>query len=336
MNLKDAKILITGGAGFIGSHIAESLAKIGAEVIIYDNFSTGHNENIESIRNMKNVHVVTGDVMDLKSLLEVSKNVDIISHQAANLEISASLDSPIEDMTLNVGGTINVLEAAVRNNVKKVIFASSAAVYGEAKYVPEDEDHPKNPQWPYGASKLSAEAYCKMYHEFYGLNVVSLRYGIVYGVREWFGRVLTVFIKRVFLENEPPVVFGDGKQTRDYINVKDVVALHNLVAQNDDVVFDFFNVGSQTEITIYELAKLIVELSGKDFEIIFEDVPEGGFSKLVGRWRIPRELKRMMLGIEKAKRILGWSPRISLKEGIAEEISWIEKSPHRWNVRPRV
>ncbi|MGC8937055.1 MAG: NAD-dependent epimerase/dehydratase family protein, partial [Candidatus Methanomethylicaceae archaeon] len=220
------RILVTGGGGFIGSHIAESLAKIGHDVIIYDNFSTGFEENLEDIAGLKNVKVVRGDVLDISSLSEAIKGVEVVSHQAAQLEIGSAINDVHRDARLNIEGTINVLEVSRRANVKKVIYASSAGIYGEAVKMPQNEDHPKRPQWPYGVSKYAGELYCQQYALLYGLRACALRYGIVYGEREWYGRVLTEFIKRVVLENKPPVVFGDGMQRRDYVYVRDLVEFH--------------------------------------------------------------------------------------------------------------
>ncbi|MCQ5337750.1 MAG: SDR family NAD(P)-dependent oxidoreductase, partial [Candidatus Methanomethylicia archaeon] len=155
------KILVTGGAGFIGSHISESLASKGYEVIIYDNFSTGCKENIANIKSLNNVHIVNGDVLDYDLLLKCMKNVDIVSHQAAQLEIGSAINNPLLDAKTNIEGTLNVLEAARRVGVKKIIYASSAGVYGEAIKIPQDEEHPKRPQWPYGVSKYAGELYCQ-------------------------------------------------------------------------------------------------------------------------------------------------------------------------------
>ncbi|MEM0100852.1 MAG: SDR family NAD(P)-dependent oxidoreductase [Candidatus Methanomethyliaceae archaeon] len=326
------RILITGGAGFIGSHIAESLAKKGHEVIIYDNFSTGNKENIEKILSMKNVKLINGDILDYNFLLNFVKKVDVISHQAAQLEIGSSINNPIIDAKTNIEGTINVLEAARISNIKKIIYASSAGVYGEAIEIPQKEEHPKNPHWPYGVSKYAGELYCQQYSLFYGLNTCALRYGIVYGEREWYGRVLTEFIKRVVLEKKPPIIFGDGMQRRDFIYIEDVVEFHNIFIEEDWNGFEVYNVGSGSSITIKELAKLIIKISGLNFEPIFENLEEGKYSNITGRWRIPKELKILELDISKAMK-KGWKPKVKLEEGIKREIEWIKNNPHRWLLR---
>jgi UDP-glucose 4-epimerase len=329
------KILVTGGAGFIGSHISESLANKGYEVIIYDNFSTGCEENIANIKSLNNVHIVNGDILDYDLLLKCMKDVDIVSHQAAQLEIGSAINDPLLDAKTNIEGTLNVLEAARKVGVKKIIYASSAGVYGEAVKIPQDEEHPKRPQWPYGVSKYSGELYCQQYSIFYGMKICALRYGIVYGEREWYGRVLTEFIKRVVLEDKPPVIFGDGNQRRDYVYVKDVVEFHNIMIEEEWNGFEVFNIGGGSSITIKELANLIIDIANKDMEPIFEEVPEGDYSNITGRWRIPKELKVLELDISKAMK-KGWRPKVNLKEGIKREIDWISSNPNRWYVKRRV
>ncbi|MBS7288078.1 MAG: SDR family NAD(P)-dependent oxidoreductase [Candidatus Freyarchaeota archaeon] len=331
------RVLVTGGAGFIGSHVAEHLAKEGHEVVILDNFSTGSIENIRHIASMSNVKIVNGDVLDADAVMRAADGCDAISHHAAQLEIGSAIRDPVADARINIEGTINVLEASVRKNVRKVIYASSAGIYGEAVRLPQDEDHPKRPTWPYGVSKYSGELYCLQYSQFYGVKTCALRYGIVYGEREWFGRVLTMFIKRAVLDNKPPVIFGDGRQMRDFIYVKDAVKLHNILLEEDHGgSFEAYNVGSGVATSIRDLAELVIELSGNALEPVYEDPPEGGYSSITGRWRIPKELRNLQLDISKALRETGWVPRTRLREGVEREIEWVKSNAERWNARERV
>jgi UDP-glucose 4-epimerase len=334
MQIEGKNFLVTGGAGFIGSHIVDKLLEEGAnKVFIYDNFSSGNKENISHLRNNKRVVVVQGDILDYDNLCKVMRKVDVVSHHAAQLEIFRALSDPLEDLKTNVIGTLNVLRAALKYKVQKIINASSACVYGQARYLPEDEAHPKRPQWPYGVSKLSAEKYCTMYYEFYGLPIVNLRYGIVYGPREWYGRVLTIFIKRI-LENKPPVIFGEGQQTRDFIHVSDVARAHNLCIESEKAIGETYNVGTGVKTTIKELAELVIKVLGKPLNPIFENPHEGDFSRLVPyRRRIPGELLNMVLDIKKAREELGWKPKVKLEEGIRTEIDWIKEKPTLWNVK---
>ena len=330
MGLRGKKILVTGGAGFIGSHIVESLTAQGARVVVFDNLSSGKIENLEAVQG--DVEMIRGDILDYNSLLKACQGVDIISHQAAQLEIFKCIDNPTEDLETNTIGTLNVLNAARESNVEKVINASSACVYGQAQQIPQSEKHPTNPNWAYGVSKLAAEKYCQIYQEYYGIPIVSLRYGIVYGEREWFGRVLTSFVKRV-QNNEPPVIFGDGKQIRDFINVTDLVQMHNLCIERDGSNGKVFNVASGAGTTISELASIVIECSGNKLSPLYEDLKEGTLSKYIpNRRRIPAELRAMVLSIDKAREELGWSPTMPLKHGIVKEMRWISHNPGPWEI----
>jgi len=334
VEIKDKNFLVTGGAGFIGSHIVDKLLDDGANrVIIYDNFSSGDRHNIDHLRSDKRVVVVQGDVLNYNTLYNVMRKVDVVSHQAAQLEIFRALDDPLEDLRTNVLGTLNVLKAALRCKIQKVVNASSACVYGQAKYIPQDENHPLRPQWPYGVSKLSAEKYCTMFYEFYGLPIVNLRYGIVYGPREWYGRVLTIFIERIF-ENTPPVIFGDGNQSRDFISVSDVAKVHNLCVEEDEVSGETYNVGTATRTSIKELAKLVIRVFNKSLDPISEDPPQGSYSQFLPyRRRIPGELTTMVLDIKKAEKQLGWKPSVKLEDGVRAEVEWFTKNSDCWQAK---
>lgn len=339
MEIEGKNVLITGGAGFIGSHLVEEyLANKVKNVIVYDDFSTGTIKNLEHIKDER-LKIVKGSILDpikLNDVIEKGK-IDIIDHLAAELEVHSGIRDSENDARINIFGTLNVLNAALKNGVRRVLFASSGAVYGEAKYLPIDEGHPLEPHWPYGVSKLSAERYVIQYHKLFGLETVAFRYGIVYGPREWFGRVLTMFIKRIFLENKPPVVFGDGSQTRDFIYVGDVVKAHILAVENDEAAGCVFNIGSGEGISIKELAKLLVDFSGKELELLFDNPEEGSASRFQPeRIRLKGELKNFILDSAKAKKILGWRPKIDFNNGLAKEVEWILNFPERWSGKPRV
>lgn len=338
MKIKGKKILVTGGAGFIGSHLVDEYLKRGAEkVVVFDDFSTGFKENLESTG--KQLKIVKGSILDVKLLEQTvrKEEVEIIDHEAAELEVYTGILNVHKDAQINIIGTLNVLNTAIKNKIEKVLFASSGAVYGEAEYLPIDENHPIIPHWPYGVSKLSAERYCTQYFHLYGLDVTAFRYSIVYGPREWFGRVLTMFIKRVFIENKPPVVFGDGKQLRDFVYVKDIVRVHPLAIENPKAAGEVFNISSGSGVSIKELAEVLIELSRKKLGIVFDDPPEGEASRFQPyRVRLKGELKKFVLSSHKAKKILGWSPTVSFKDGIMKEIEWLMQNKQRWNVKPRV
>lgn len=326
--LKGRKVLVTGGAGFIGSHIVERLLQEGAAVTVLDNFRTGLRENLKAVQN--DVELIEGSILEPKDLAKAAKGKDLISHQAAQLEITRAIDDPVEDLITNTAGTLNVLKAAVENGIPKVVMASSAGVYGQAVETPQREDtHPTNPNWAYGVSKLATEKYAKIFEETNGLKIVPLRYGIVYGPREWYGRVLTIFLKRA-LEGKPLVIFGDGKQIRDFVNVKDVVTMNLLCLDNPAADNEVFNVATAHGTDINNLAELVKKVSGKDIEIIHEEVEEGKASKYYDRIRLPQELKTLLQSYDKAKDRLGWQPTVDLEAGIKEEYQWLSEHADRW------
>jgi len=327
MKINGIKILITGGAGFIGSHIAESLVKQGAEVTVYDNFSSGRRRNILAIKDK--IKIIKADILDLDALLKASKGMDAISHHAAQLEITRCIDDPVQDLRTNTEGTLNVLNACIKCGIKKIIYASSACVYGQAKYTPQDEGHPKNPNWPYGVSKYATEKYADIYNSYYDIKTIGLRYAIIYGEREWYGRVLTVYLKRA-LEGKAPVVWG-GYQERDFTYIGDAVRCHNLCIENDKINNEIFNVSTGIGTQISELSEMVV----KQFEIndkpIYEDIEEGTNSEYIhGRRRLPAELKQMVLDNSNAQIKLKWEHAIGLAEGLNREFKWVKDNPHFW------
>lgn len=339
MSAKGENVLITGGAGFIGSHLTEEyLSNEADKVVIFDDFSTGTLENLVTIKDNR-LKIIKGSILDAKELDKTVRNagITIIDHLAAELEVYTGIKDTEKDARININGTLGVLNAALKNDVKRVLFASSGAVYGEPQYVPIDEAHPLEPHWPYGVSKLAAERYAMQYQKLFGLKTTAFRYGIVYGPREWFGRVLTMFIKRIFLENEPPIVFGDGKQVRDFVYVKDIVKAHMLAIEKSEAVGQVFNIGSGKAISVEELAIMLTKMSKKKLNVIHDNPKEGSASSLQPeRIRLQGELQKFVLECSKAKRLLGWQPQMSFNEGLAKEIDWVLKFQKRWSGKPRV
>jgi UDP-glucose 4-epimerase len=327
MNLSGARILVTGGAGFIGSHIVEDLVRCAARVRVFDDFSSGLRENLSAVGG--DVEVIEGNILDSKALAEACKGMDAISHQAAQLEIIRCIEDPVADLRINAEGTLNIFQAAIAAGVGKVIYASSACVYGQARYTPQDEDHPCVPNWPYGVSKFATEGYGKLYYDYYGMQTVGLRYGIIYGPREWYGRVLTAFLRRA-LDGASPVIWG-GTQERDFTFVEDVAACHRRCMEQDDLGASIFNVSTGIATSIRLLAELVVEVCGLGAPPIYEDVAEGQTSELVpGRMRLPAELKQMVLDNRRACERLGWTPQVVLREGLAREFAWLREHSDRW------
>lgn len=323
------KVLVTGGAGFIGSHLVEAMVRNGMVVTVLDNFRTGLRENLDEVA--AEVRLVEGSILVPDDVARVMKGQDLVSHQAAQLEITRAIDDPVEDLITNTVGTLNVLKAAAQFGVPKVVMASSAGVYGQAVELPQYEDsHPTNPNWAYGVSKLATEKYASIFEEADGLRIVPLRYGIVYGTREWYGRVLTIFLKRA-LERESLVVFGDGDQVRDFVNVADVVDMNLRCLTDDAADNEVFNVSSGSGTTINALAELVRKVSGSDVEILHEELEEGATSKYYDRIRLPQELRQLVQSNEKAQRLLGWSPAVDFEAGLRQEFEWLSEHPGRWH-----
>jgi UDP-glucose 4-epimerase len=333
MEIKGKKIFITGGMGFIGSHLVARFLKEGAaEVVVYDNLSTGVKEYLKDL----DVTFIEGDILDYEKVKGAMKGCEIVSHHAAELEVFNGIENSVHEMQVNIQGTLHVLNAAIKNNIQKFEYASSGGVYGQAVTIPEPIDHPLMPQWPYGVAKLAGEKYCTQYTQLYGLPTVSFRYGIVFGPHEWYGRVSTLFIKRA-LEGKPPVIFGDGKQRRDFVYVEDVVEANILGLLNDDANGKFFNVGGISHVNVEDIAQTVTKIINPSLKPIYDNPEPGKASKhQPNRRRLPGELIDFILDNSQTTKILGYTPKIDYETGVRKEIDWLKANPNIWNYEPRV
>jgi len=305
------RILITGGSGFIGSNIAEELSKDDEnDVIVLDNLISGDLGNVKDL----DVKFVKGDILDLNLLEKLLEDVDYVFHQAAQVSVPESILDPMRTNEINVRGTLNILKASADNNVKKVINASSCAVYGDSPLdnLPLREETPLQPKSPYAVSKIASELYCNVFTEVYGLKTASLRYFNVYGPRQnpasQYAAVIPKFIERV-LKGEKITIYGDGRQTRDFIYVKDIVRANiKMIKTNECGVY---NICTGVEITILELAERIIDLASTKVPIVHEKSREGDILRSVGN-------------NEKIKSI-GFSPTYSIEEGLKETYQWYEQ-----------
>lgn len=327
MNLAGSKVLVTGGAGFVGSHIVRDLLTSGATVTVFDNYSTGLDANLAGLGD--DVQTVRGDILDFDALHKVMRGHDAVSHMAAQLEITRSIGNPTYDLETNTIGTLNVLRSMESHEIGKLVEASSAGVYGQAEFVPQTEEHPTEPNWEYGVSKLAAEKYAAIYSTRTGMTVFSLRYAIVYGEREWYGRVLTLFLKRA-LAGKPPVVFGRGDQVRDFVHAEDIARLHTRCMESDATGHTPLNGSTNVPTSVKDLAELVCEVTGAP-EPVYDDPAEGEASALAdGRVRLPSELLTMQMSYERAERLLGWRPEVSLRDGLQREWEWLQANADRW------
>jgi len=310
--LKNKCIIITGGAGFIGSNLVRALEKYNTVKVI-DNLSTGYLKNIKDLINNTKIEFIKGNITNLNFLQKTFKDVDYVFHLAAIPSVPRSIINPIKSNHANINGTLNVLIAAKDNNVKKVIYSSSSSVYGDTPTLPKKEDMKPCPLSPYAVGKLTSEYYCQVFTEVYYLPTICLRYFNVYGPHQdkksEYAAVIPKFITSV-LNNNSPVIFGNGKQTRDFTFVKDAVNANILAAESKET--GVFNIAYGKRISINKLAKSIMNIIGKQIKPKYT-APRSG------------DILHSLADISKAKRKLGYVPKIEIKEGLEETITWFQK-----------
>ncbi|MHB8105276.1 MAG: SDR family NAD(P)-dependent oxidoreductase [Dehalococcoidales bacterium] len=333
MNLKGKRVLVTGGAGFIGSHVCERLLEEGADVAVLDDFSTGKRENLDQIK--KDIKIIIGNVENRQDVAKAVKGSDIIVHEAFPYGKSGmGLNEHYTET--GVLGTFNVLKSAVENGVKKVVFASTVSVYGIPRYVPLDEKHPIEPFLPYGATKYVGELYCSTFAKLYGLDTVSLRYFYVYGPRyaQFDHSAMVNFMHRA-VENKPLLIYGDGAQVRDYTYISDAVAGTLLAIKKENTRGEVYNISSGNGIAISDLAKKVVSVSPHKVDVKsaaageyrysdkYTIIPIGLTTKKGDTWIDERNY---VGDISKAKRELGYNPSVTFEEGIKKTMAWMAEA----------
>jgi UDP-glucose 4-epimerase len=299
------KVLVTGGAGFIGSHIVDGLISAGHEVCVVDSMIHGKEKNV----NKKSV-LYKLDIRDTK-LQEVFEGFkpEVVIHHAAQIHVQKSVEDPMEDASINILGSINVLEASRRVGVKKIIYPASAAIFGQPVYLPIDENHPLNMISGYGVTKHTVEHYLRVYKSLHNIDYVALRYSNVYGPRQdssGEGGVVAIFCEKM-LQDSSPYIFGDGNQTRDFVYIKDVVKA-NLIAMESNKS-GIYNVSTCTKITVNELFDIVAKASGKAIKPIYTSEREG-------------DITHSYMSYDKIKGELGWTPEYDIHSGIKETISY--------------
>ncbi len=310
MNFECNKALVTGGAGFIGSHLVDALISQGCEVRVIDDLSTGSLSNIEHVT--EHITFYQGDIRDQELLMQAAADCDIIFHQAAVVSVPQTVANPVESATINAMGTLFVLEAARKNNVKRVVIAGSCAVYGDDPELPKHEKMNPKPQSPYAVQKLTGELYARLYHNLYKLETVCLRYFNVYGPRQDpsspYSGVMSIFMTKAAVDSTP-VIYGDGNQYRDFVYVKDVVRANLLAANAHKAGGKTFNIGTGKTVCINELWEMISKLAGKKIS------PEYEPSR-------PGEIRESVADISGAQEVFGFKPEYSFEKGLKETFEY--------------
>lgn len=305
------KVLVTGGAGFIGSHLVESLLERDCSVRVLDNLHSGELENLGEYDENPSLRFIKGDVRDVEDVEKAVEGVDAVFHEAAITSVPVSVENPVLTREVNVEGTVNLLNKCEEFGVSKFVFASSCAVYGDAEQLPIDEKTPLKPSSPYAESKLSGERKILERDE---LDTVVLRYFNVYGPRQGGGRYAGVIVKFLnrLKEDKPPIIFGDGEQTRDFVYIKDIVRANLLALESKEANGEIFNIGSGEAISINKLCETLLKITGKE-EIKPKHEP-------------PREgdIKHSKANISKVSEKLGYSPKFSLEEGLERLVRRLE------------
>jgi UDP-glucose 4-epimerase len=310
-DVEGMRVLVTGGAGFIGSHTVDLLLEADAEVWVLDDISTGSLRNLKLLKSNPRFHFRRGTVTQYRVLKSLSGKVEGVIHLAALVSPYLSLKKPEAVNAVNVSGTLNVLRAAVKNKLQRVVFASSSSVYGDQRALPISEKNPLQPVTPYGVSKLAAEKYCSAFYRAFGLSTISLRYFNVYGERQSanpYSGVIAIFAKR-FLRGRRPIIFGDGKQTRDFVHVSDVAQVNVQALRAKKGLGDAFNIGTGKATTINHLCSTMARLYGKsNIHPVRANVRSG-------------DIRGSYATIVRARTTLGFYPTVDLNHGLRRLMS---------------
>jgi UDP-glucose 4-epimerase len=315
LEINRKSILVTGGAGFIGSHLSEGLLKQGARVTVLDNFDdfyAGKEGNIEALLSNDRFRLVRGSILDMDLLQSLTKGADAVVHLAAQAGIRYCNEKPLKANEVNATGTLNVILSCHKLGVRKMVYASSSSIFGDPVRVPMDERHPTNPSNPYGASKLAGEKYCISFAKAYGMDITCLRYFSVYGPRGRPDQVLYSFAEKA-ARGESPIIYGDGSYSRDFTYISDVVSATILSLYSDSDGGRVLNVGYGKDYKIIDIAERITSHYGGQIETRFEKQYSGDFS-------------RTLCDNTLARRTLGWGPEVKLDEGLSLFLNWFDSN----------
>ena len=311
-----ANVLVTGGAGFIGSNLAEELLKRGNFVRVLDDFSTGKRENLIFDKEYPSLEVIEGDIRDLHTCQKAVQGVEYVFHQGALPSVQRSVEDPETSNAVNAGGTLNILLAARGKGVKRVIYASSSSVYGDTPTLPKHEEMPSNPLSPYALQKYVGEHYCRLFYQLYGLETISLRYFNIFGPKQdpnsLYSAVIPKFIDDL-LQDRPPIIFGDGEQSRDFTYIENVVQANLLAMSAEHVHGEAINIACGKRISLNQLFNVLKEIVGSKVSPLYREPRKG-------------DVKHSLADIRKGKEIVGYEPTVGVEIGLRKTVEFFSKA----------
>ncbi len=311
-----SRVLVTGGAGFIGSHLTEALLRQGHLVRVIDNYSTGKKENLIFDKSYPFLEVIEGDIRDLKICKEVMKDIEYVFHQAAIPSVQRSLEDPLTTHSVNVGGTLNLLLSAKEAGVVRFIYASSSSVYGDTPTLPKKEEMPANPLSPYALHKYIGEQYCQLFAKLYGLETVSLRYFNIFGPKQDPTSIYSAVIPRfinALLDGRSPVIYGDGEQSRDFTYIDNVVQANLLAMEMEGLHGEVINIACGERTSLNQLLNILKNILGSKISPIHEEARKG-------------DVKHSLADIQKAEERLGYGPQVDIQKGLIKTIEYFQKN----------
>jgi len=313
-----SKVLVTGGAGFIGSNLTEALLKQGHRVRVLDDFSTGKRENLLYDETYPSLEMVEGDIRDLAVCQKAMKGIEHVFHQAALPSVQRSVEDPLGSNAVNAGGTLNILFAAREETVKRVIYASSSSIYGDTPTLPKLEEMPANPLSPYALQKYIGEQYCRLFYQLYGLETVSLRYFNIFGPKQDPASVYSAVIPRfidALLKGHPPLIFGDGEQSRDFTYIDNVVRANLLAMSAEHLQGEAINIACGKRVSLNQLLNILKEIVGSKVSPTHEEARKG-------------DVKHSLADINRGKRLLNYDPQVGIEMGLKKTVEFFQKQGH--------
>jgi len=311
-----SNVLVTGGAGFIGSNLTEALLQRGHFVRVLDDFSTGKRENLIFDKKFPSLEIVEGDIREFSTCQKAVKGIEYVFHQAALPSVQRSIEDPETSNAVNVGGTLNILLAAKETGVKRVIYASSSSVYGDTPALPKHEEMPSNPLSPYALQKYIGEQYCRLFYQLYGLDTISLRYFNIFGPKQdpnsLYSAVIPKFIDAL-LQGRPPIIFGDGEQSRDFTYIENVVQANLLAMSAEHLHGEAINIACGKRISLNQLLNVLKEILGSKLSPIYQEPRKG-------------DVKHSLADICKGKEILNYEPTVGIEIGLEKTVEFFQKT----------